>query len=177
MRIKIKESNRKPSDLIKSTSKEVVEETTEKVVKKETGNIVEHIVKEQSEKEFKEIVSDKNLLKESIENGKIKELYNKKWSIDEIKNLPYGKQTVNRELLGNATDAKKFFDSQVLPETVKITSNGTIVGKNKDGIIFSYRNTSSYKSDYVPTITIKGIKRLEKLKFIEKTEEFTWKKK
>lgn len=60
---------------------------------------------------------------------------------------------------------------------MKITSNGTIVGKNKDGIIFSYRNTSSYKSDYVPTITIKGIKGLEKLKFIEKTEEFTWKKK
>lgn len=164
----------KLSDLVKSTSKEVTEETTEKVVKKETGNIVEHIVKEQSEKGFKEIVSDKNLFKESIENGKIKELYNRKWSAEEIKNLPYGKQTVNRELLGNATDAKKFFDSQVLPETVKITSNGTIVGKNKDGIIFSYRNMSSYKSDYVPTITIKG---LEKLKFIEKTEEFTWKKK
>ena len=167
----------KLSDLVKSTSKEVAEGTTEKVVKKETGNVVEHIVKDQSEKGFKEIVSDKNLLKESIESGKIKELYNRKWSAEEIKNLPYGKQTVNRELLGNATDAKKFFDSQVLPETVKITSNGTIVGKNKDGIIFSYRNMSSYKSDYVPTITIKGIKGLEKLKFIEKTEEFTWKKK
>ena len=167
----------KLSDLVKSASKEVTEETTEKVIKKEMGNIVEHIVKEQSEKGFKEIVSDKNLLKESIESGKIKELYNRKWSAEEIKNLPYGKQTVNRELLGNATDAKKFFDSQVLPETVKITSNGTIVGKNKDGIIFSYRNMSSYKSDYVPTITIKGIKGLEKLKFIEKTEEFTWKKK
>ena len=167
----------KLSDLVKSTSKEVAEETTEKVAKKETGNIVEHIVKEQSEKGFKEIVSDKNLLKESIESGKIKELYNKKWSIDEIKNLPYGKQTVNRELLGNATDAKKFFDSQVLPETIKRAPNGTILGKNKDGIIFSYRTVSSPYSEYVPTITLQGTKGLEKIKFIEKVEDFTWKKK
>ncbi|MEJ6467021.1 hemagglutinin repeat-containing protein [Fusobacterium ulcerans] len=167
----------KLSDLVKSTSKEVAEGTTEKVVKKETGNVVEHIVKDQSEKGFKEIVSDKNLLKESIESGKIKELYNKKWSIDEIKNLPYGKQTSNREILGNATDAKKFFDSQVLPETIKTAPNGTILGKNKDGIIFSYRAVSSPYSEYVPTITIDGIKGLKKIKFIEKVEDFTWKKK
>lgn len=167
----------KLSDLVKSTSKEVAEGTTEKVVKKETGNVVEHIVKDQSEKGFKEIVSDKNLLKESIESGKIKELYNKKWSIDEIKNLPYGKQTSNREILGNTTDAKKFFDSQVLPETIKTAPNGTILGKNKDGIIFSYRAVSSPYSEYVPTITIDGIKGLKKIKFIEKVEDFTWKKK
>ena len=126
----------KLSDLVKSASKEVTEETTEKVIKKEMGNIVEHIVKEQSEKGFKEIVSDKNLLKESIESGKIKELYNRKWSAEEIKNLPYGKQTVNRELLGNATDAKKFFDSQVLPETVKITSKVLLLEKIKMELFF-----------------------------------------
>ena len=63
----------KLSDLVKSASKEVTEETTEKVIKKETGNIVEHIVKEQSEKGFKEIVSEKELEQLSQTSGETKE--------------------------------------------------------------------------------------------------------
>ena len=155
--------------------KETTEEVVEKIVKDETESTLGHIAKEQVERGFKEITSDKTLLRESIESGNIKNFYDRSWSIEEMKNLPYGKQTVNRELLGNATDAKKFFDSQVLADTIETTSNGTILGKNKDGIVFSYRTESSYLSDYVPTITINGVKGLKKLKFIEKVEDFTWK--
>ena len=159
----------KLSDLVKSTSKEVVEETTEKVVKKETGNIVEYIVKEQSEKGFKEIVSDKNLLKESIENGKIKELYNRKWSTEEIKMLPSSNTSSIKELAGTADDAYNFFKNQVEPSSIYKNEKGVLIGKNKEGIYFSYRAQSSiHLSDGVPSIEVSGIKGIRKIKFINK---------
>ena len=159
----------KLSDLVKSTSKEITEETTEKVIKKETGNVVEHIVKEQSEKGFKEIVSDKNLLKESIDSGKIKEFYNKKWSAEELKMLPSSNTSSIKELSGTADDAYNFFKNQVEPSSIYKTEKGVLVGKNKEGIYFSYRAQSSiHLSDGVPSIEVSGIKGIRKIEFISK---------
>lgn len=155
----------KLSDLVKSTSKEVTEETTEKVVKKETGNIVEHIVKEQSEKGFKEIVSDKNLLSKSVENGSIKNFYDQKWTAEQIKMLPLSESSGIKKLSGTVDDAKKFFKAQAVPGTLEYTEKG-IKAKTSEGYIIFFREESSQLSGYVPTIDINGLKGIRKIKFV-----------
>lgn len=155
----------KLSDLVKSTSKEVAEETTEKVVKKETGNVVEHIVKEQSEKGFKEIVSDKNLLSKSVENGNIKNFYDQKWTAEQIKMLPLSESSGIKKLSGTVDDAKKFFKAQAVPGTLEYTEKG-IKAKTSEGYIIFFREESSQLSGYVPTIDINGLKGIRKIKFV-----------
>lgn len=92
---------------------------------------------------------------------------NKQWTklgIEELKKLgAKSLQNDIREVQGTAADAWEFFKAQV--KTFDERDPGVYVGMDDNGITFVYRATS--KSVF-PTIDIKGIKSLRKIKF--KTE-------
>ncbi len=67
---------------------------------------------------------------------------------------------------GNADDAYEFFQNQVDKSTI-YKDGEALIGTDSEGIIFTYRKFSSLiKSNGEPTINIKGIKGIRKIKFI-----------
>ena len=69
-----------------------------------------------------------------------------------------------RAVSGNADDAYNFFKGQVNPNTIKEIKPGTFIGKDSNGITFTFRTSSKSGP---PTIDINGISGLRKIKFID----------
>ena len=88
-------------------------------------------------------------------------------SPDELRNIGNpGRNSGIREIDGVEEDAKRFFNQQVISTTVREVQDGVFVGKDLNGITYTFRGKSSKISDYVPTIDVNGIKGLRKIKFI-----------
>jgi len=77
-----------------------------------------------------------------------------------------GKSRNIRQVKGTAEDARRFFDSQVIPSTIREIKPGTFVGQDANGVTFSFRAVSSDQSFNVPTIDVNGIQGLRKIKFV-----------
>lgn len=71
-----------------------------------------------------------------------------------------------KEVSGNVADAEKLFRNQVDPSTIIDVGNGILVVQGSDGVIYTFRSSSSALSDFVPTIDVNGIDGLRKIKFI-----------
>ncbi len=68
-----------------------------------------------------------------------------------------------RIVKGTADDAYEFFIKQIDVNTLKEVKSGVFVGKDANGIIFTYRAVSKSGP---PIIDVNGIKGLRKIKFI-----------
>jgi hypothetical protein len=68
-----------------------------------------------------------------------------------------------RVVKGTANDAWKFFRKQVNTSTIKEVKPGVFVGKDSNGLIFTYRKASKSGP---PTIDVNGINGIRKIKFI-----------
>jgi len=68
-----------------------------------------------------------------------------------------------RQVQGNASDARTFFNNQVNPSTVREVKPGVFVGQNSNGVTFTYRGASKSGS---PTIDVNGVDGLRKIKFV-----------
>jgi len=68
-----------------------------------------------------------------------------------------------RAVTGNADDALEFFKGQVNSNTIKEIKPGTFVGKDSNGLTFTYR---AFSKSGPPTIDVKGVSGLRKIKFI-----------
>ena len=79
-----------------------------------------------------------------------------------------GKNAGIREVVGTEIEARQLFNQQIEKSTLKEVKPGVFVGKDKNGIIYTFRAKSSKISDYVPTIDVNGIDGLRKIKFVEK---------
>ena len=87
----------------------------------------------------------------------------KKLTNEEIKKVgSLSEQKDIRELPGNSEDALKFFQAQV--SDYKEVKPGVFVGKDENGITFTYRAQSKSGP---PTIDVNGIKGIRKIKFKE----------
>jgi len=69
-----------------------------------------------------------------------------------------------RALKGTADDAEKFFKAQVNLSTIQEVKPGVFVGKDVNGIIFTYRASSKSGP---PTIDVNGVDGIRKIKFLE----------
>jgi len=67
-----------------------------------------------------------------------------------------------KRITGNASDAFDFFKDQV--NSYKEASPGVFVGKDANGVIFTYRASSKSGP---PTIDINGVSGVRKIKFLE----------
>ncbi|WP_272871304.1 pre-toxin TG domain-containing protein [Paenibacillus larvae] len=86
-----------------------------------------------------------------------------KISGDELKKIgTQANQKDIRAIMGTADDAFKFFKAQVTE--YKEVSKGVFVGKDANGVIFTFRASSKSGP---PTIDINGVKGLRKIKFLE----------
>ncbi|MGM0751739.1 MAG: SAR2788 family putative toxin [Bacillota bacterium] len=94
----------------------------------------------------------KNALKQSLK---------KKWSADDLKSLPKADQNDIKKMYGTASDAWDFFNAQV--SSHREVSPGVFVGKDKNGVTFTYRKSSKSGP---PTIDVNGIKGVRKIKFL-----------
>ena len=74
-----------------------------------------------------------------------------------------GENSGIRNVVGNADDAFSFFKGQVNLNTIKEVKPGTFVGKDSNGITFTYRASSKSGP---PTIDVNGVSGLRKIKFI-----------
>ncbi len=72
-----------------------------------------------------------------------------------------------RVLKGTADDAQEFFRAQVDPSTIREVKQGVFVGKDANGITFTYRASSKSGP---PTIDINGVDGIRKIKFLEDGE-------
>ncbi len=78
--------------------------------------------------------------------------------------MPNAEQSGIKKIAGNATDAKVFFENQIIPSTMKEASPGVFIGKDANGVTFTYRAASKSGP---PTIDVNGISGLRKIKFLE----------
>ncbi|KYN78022.1 hypothetical protein A0J52_01690 [Clostridium sporogenes] len=88
----------------------------------------------------------------------------KKWVIDNLKHLPNSGNSSIKKLIGNADDAFKFFKNQIDVSTLKEVNPGVFIGKDANGLTFTYRAVSKSGP---PTIDVNGVKGLRKIKFLE----------
>ncbi|MFC1894987.1 hypothetical protein ACFLYH_03495 [Candidatus Dependentiae bacterium] len=87
-----------------------------------------------------------------------------KLSLDKLKTIGIKSlQKDIRAIWGSAEDAWNFFNAQVI--SLKEVKKGVFVGKDTDGIIFTYRAASKSGP---PTIDVNGVLGLRKIKFINK---------
>ena len=83
---------------------------------------------------------------------------------DELKRIGTpGKNSGIRNVKGTETDARNLFDNQVIKSTVEEKAPGVFVGQGTDGFTYTFRSVSKSGP---PTIDIKGIQGLRKIKFI-----------
>ncbi|WDV44826.1 S8 family serine peptidase [Clostridiaceae bacterium M8S5] len=87
----------------------------------------------------------------------------KKWSVDDLKSLPQADSKGIKKLIGNSDDGFKFFKNQIDVNTMKEVKPGVFIGKDTNGLTFTYRAVSKSGP---PTIDINGIKGIRKIKFL-----------
>ncbi len=105
---------------------------------------------------------DSNKVNESVRN-KVEKL-----SSDDLRKVGVPSENSGiRALTGNADDAFNFFKSQVNPNTIKEVKPGTFVGRDSNGLTFTYRASSKSGP---PTIDVNGVSGLRKIKFIDRSE-------
>ncbi|MCM3040575.1 polymorphic toxin-type HINT domain-containing protein [Paenibacillus motobuensis] len=85
-----------------------------------------------------------------------------KFSSDDLKKLTQADQKDIKRITGNADDAFGFFKEQV--SSYKEVSTGVFVGKDANGVTFTYRAASKSGP---PTIDVNGISGVRKIKFLE----------
>lgn len=87
-------------------------------------------------------------------------------SLDDLKKLAQADQKDIKAIKGNANDARNFFNAKVDKSTINEVKLGVFVGKDSNGVTFTYRSKSTYgKQD--PTININGINGIRKIKLTE----------
>jgi len=85
-----------------------------------------------------------------------------KLSADDLKKLAQADQKDIKRITGNSGHAFNFFKDQV--SGYKEVSPGVFVGKDANGVTFTYRASSKSGP---PTIDLNGIKGVRKIKFLE----------
>ncbi|OMD34714.1 hypothetical protein BSK56_33475, partial [Paenibacillus borealis] len=85
-----------------------------------------------------------------------------KFSTDDLKKLGQADQKDIKRITGNANDAFDFFKEQV--SSYREVSPGVFVGKDTNGVTFTYRASSKSGP---PTIDLNGISGVRKIKFLE----------
>jgi len=92
---------------------------------------------------------------------------NSRLTPNELKNLgTRGNSPYIRNVQGGVQDAKNLFNRQVDLTTVREAQPGVFVGRGFDGYIYTFRPVSSNLSQNVPTIDVKGISGIKKIKFV-----------
>ena len=89
---------------------------------------------------------------------------NLKLSANELKKI--GTQANSsgiRAVKGTSSDALKFFKNQVNPSTIKEVKPGVFIGRDANGLTFTFRAASKSGP---PTIDVNGIQGLRKIKFL-----------
>ncbi len=95
--------------------------------------------------------------------GSTKTTY-RKLAPDELKTIGTKAQNSGiRAVEGTADDAYDFFMKQIDSSTLNEVKSGVFVGKDANGLTFTYRAASKSGP---PTIDVNGIKGLRKIKFI-----------
>lgn len=79
-----------------------------------------------------------------------------------------GKNAGIREVVGTEIEARQLFNQQIEKATLKEVKPGVLVGKDINGVTYTFRAKSSKISDYVTTIDVNGIDGLRIIKFVEK---------
>lgn len=111
-----------------------------------------------------DFIEDNIVKKKKFEKDSNRINFIKKWTASELRDLPQAENSGIKKIIGDSDDAYEFFKYQVDQDSIREVKEGTFIGKDDDGVTFTYRAKSKSGP---PTIDVNGIKGIRKIKFLE----------